>query len=131
MTRPTFASVPVRSPLHRIARALTVTLLAAVCARTASAQLISIRTVPISQSSQFDILPSQNAGLGGALIALQDTLLDPFRNPADGARLRASRIFSSPAVYSVSSDAGSGRVLPLGAYLRTGRWFGALAVALQ
>jgi hypothetical protein len=131
MTRPSFAPVSAGSRLLRITRALPLTLLALVVARTASAQLINIRTVPIAQADQFDILPSQNAGMGGALIALQDTLLDPFRNPAAGARLRASRIFSSPALYSVSSDAGSGRALPLGAYLRAGRWFGALAVALQ
>lgn len=69
--------------------------------------------------------------MGGVSIAMTDTLLDPFVNPAMGARLGAARFFSSPTVYSISSGAGGGRTLPFGAMMRSGRWYGGLALALQ
>src|SRR5437868_9922845 len=76
------------------------------------AQLISIKTVPIAQGDQFEIFPSQNLAMGGVSIAVPDTLLDPFRNPAKGARLAvAPRFFGSPTFYGVSSGAGGGRTL--------------------
>ena len=68
-------------PSVRIACLWTLLLTIAVCA---PAQLISIKTVPIAQGDQFDIFPSQNAGMGGVSIAVADTLLDPFANPAKG-----------------------------------------------
>ncbi len=100
-------------------------------AGVAPAQLISIRTVPISQGHQFDFLPSYTMGMGGVAIAVADSLLDPFTNPAKGARLGAARFFGSPSVYSVSRGAGGGRTLPLGALLKAGSWYGGVALALQ
>ena len=100
-------------------------------AAPASAQLISIKTVRLAQADQFDIFPSLNLAMGGVSIALADSLLDPLVNPAKGARIGASRLFGSPAIYSVTSDAGGGRTLPLGTLLRTGPWFGGVALALQ
>jgi hypothetical protein len=102
-----------------------------VCAAPLTAQLITIRTVPVSQADQFDLFPSHTRAMGGVSIALPDTLLDPFANPATGARLAASSLFGSPSVYRVTNDAGGGRTLPLGALLRSGSWFGAGALALQ
>ena len=132
MKRNPFAvSLPFRSSLRLASRAFLLTLLAHGLTRNAKAQLITIRTVPISQAEQFDLFPSRNLGMGGVMIALPDTLADPFRNPADAARLRSPRIFGSPALYSVSGNAGAGRALPLGAWIGSGRWFGGLAVALQ
>ncbi|HEX9892430.1 MAG TPA: hypothetical protein VGA78_00840 [Gemmatimonadales bacterium] len=107
------------------------TFLLATWATPAAAQLISIRTVPISQSHQFDLFPSLRGAMGGVSLAVDDSLHDPFGNPAKGARLGASRFFGSPGVYSVSSGAGAGRSLPLGAWVRSGRWFGGAAVAFQ
>jgi len=78
----------------------------------APAQLIPIKTIPIAQGDQFQIFPSNNMGMGGVSIALPDSLGDPFANPATTARLRASRFFSAPTVYSVSGKAGGGRSLP-------------------
>jgi hypothetical protein len=69
--------------------------------------------------------------MGGVSIALADSLLDPFTNPAKGARVGATRFFGSPAVYSVSSQAGAGRTLPLGALVRSGDWYGAFSLAAQ
>jgi hypothetical protein len=51
------------------------------------AQLITIRTVPVSQAHQFDIYPSRTLAMGGVSIAVDDPLLDPFANPATGARV--------------------------------------------
>ncbi|HLB82588.1 MAG TPA: hypothetical protein VJJ54_05815 [Gemmatimonadales bacterium] len=95
------------------------------------AQLISIKTVPVAQGDQFDIFPSQHQGMGGPSIALADTLLDPFRNPAKGARLAVPRFVSSPTFYGVSNRTGGGRTLPLAAFTQRGAWYGGLSLALQ
>lgn len=107
------------------------TFLLAILAGPVAAQLISIRTVPISQSHQFDLFPSLRKGMGGVSLAVDDSLHDGFGNPAKGVRLGASGFYGSPGVYSVSQGAGAGRSLPLGAWLRSGNWFGGAAVALQ
>ncbi|HEU5262796.1 MAG TPA: hypothetical protein VFU41_15360, partial [Gemmatimonadales bacterium] len=75
-------------------------------AAPASAQVISIKTVPIAQGDQFNIYPSQNLGMGGVSIAVADTLLDPFANPAKGSRLAGACFYGSPIFYSVSRGAG-------------------------
>src|SRR5881396_485330 len=96
------------------------------------AQLISIKTVPIAAGDQFEIYPSHNLAMGGVSIAVPDTLLDPFRNPAKGARLAAApRFFGSPTFYGVSNGAGGGRTLPVAAFTQAGRWYGGLSLALQ
>jgi hypothetical protein len=116
------------NPSVRVAGLCTVLLAIAV---SAPAQLISIKTVPIAQGDQFDIFPSQNAGMGGVSIAVADTLLDPFANPANGSRLIAGRIYGAPIFYNVSQGAGGGRTLPLAAFARSGAWFGGLSLAVQ
>jgi len=97
----------------------------------APAQLIPIKTIPIAQGDQFQIFPSNNLGLAGVSIALPDSLGDPFSNPATTARLRASRVFTSPTIYSVSSNAGGGRSLPFALLARRSNWYGGLALVLQ
>lgn len=97
----------------------------------ARAQLIPIKTIPIAQGSQFEIFPSSNLGMADASIALPDSIGDPYVNPATTARLRGSRLFIAPTVYSVSGDAGGGRSLPFALLARRGDWFGGLALALQ
>ncbi|HEX6135545.1 MAG TPA: hypothetical protein VFZ24_16355 [Longimicrobiales bacterium] len=114
-----------------IQRSLSLAALLLGCGTAASAQIISIRTVPVSQSHQFEIFPSSTMSMGGVSMALTDSLLDPFTNPAAGARLRATRFFGSPSVYSVSSDAGGGRTLPLGALTKADSWHGGVWVAVQ
>src|SRR5688572_16330310 len=100
-------------------------------AAPASTQIISIKTVPIAQGDQFNVHPSQNLGMGGVSIAVADTLLDPFANPAKGSRLAGARFYGSPLFYSVSRRAGGGRTLPLAAFARSGAWFGGLSLAVQ
>src|SRR5688572_11721727 len=48
----------------------------------AHGQLIAVKTAPIANGGQFAFLPSANLGLGGLSIALADSALDPFMNPA-------------------------------------------------
>ena len=100
-------------------------------ARGGSAQLIPIRTVPLPQGDQFLVYPSNNLGMGGVTIALADSLLDPFRNPAMGARLGQARLFGSPAIYSTSQQTGNGATLPLAAFGRVQGWFGGISLAVQ
>lgn len=97
----------------------------------ASAQLIPVKTVPIAAGDQFAIFPSRNQGMAGVSIALDDGLLDPFVNPAKGARVPETRIFAAPSLYDVSDDLGLGRSLPLGAQIRARDWFGGLMLSLQ
>ena len=102
------------------------------CAAPAAAQLISIRTVPISQEHQFEIYPSSTAPMGGMSIALADPLLDPFSNPATGARLTGGwRFFGAPQAYGVSSSAGGGRTLAIGGLSKSSAWYGGVWLALQ
>ncbi len=97
---------------------------------SASAQLVSLKTVPVAAGDQFLLFPSRNLGMGGVSIALDDSILDPFVNPAKGANVSESHAFVAPVYYSVSDQAGSAGALPLGA-LFGGRWFGGGMVALQ
>ena len=111
--------------------ALALSTLILMTARPLDAQLISIKTVPIAQGDQFDIFPSQHQGMGGVSIALADTLLDPFRNPARGARLAVPRLFASPTFYGVSKGTGGGRTLPFATFVQRGAWYGGLSLAVQ
>src|SRR5512144_248193 len=98
---------------------------------TAAAQIIPIRSVPLAQGDQFLIFPSTSLGMAGVSLALADSLLDPFRNPAMGARVAAGRLFAAPTVYGISRETGGGRTLPLGLLGRAGPWFGGLSGAIQ
>jgi hypothetical protein len=97
--------------------------------RVAEAQIIAVRTVPLAQGDQFAFLPSANLGMAGVSIALPDTMLDPFSNPARSALVRRTTFFGSPSVYTVT--AGGGRTFPVGSLFRSGAWHGALALAIQ
>jgi hypothetical protein len=98
---------------------------------SASAQLIPVKTMPLAEGDQFGFLPTANLGMGGVTLAIPDTLLDPFSNPAKGARVRHGYFFMSPSFYAFSQKAGSGRTLPIGALLRSGSTFGSLSIAVQ
>ena len=95
------------------------------------AQLISLKTVPVAAGDQFLIFPSQRLAMGGASIALDDKLLDPFSNPAMGAYAGEPQVYSSPTFYSVSNRAGSARTLPVGSTFNSGGWFGNVFAAFQ
>jgi hypothetical protein len=114
--------------IHLLGRAA---LLLALLAAPATAQLISVKTVPIAQGDQFDFFPSRNQGMASVSIAVADTLLDPFSNPAKASRLQGSYFFGSPAFFSVSSKAGGGRTLPVTALGRSHSFFGGAGLAFQ
>jgi hypothetical protein len=95
----------------------------------ADAQVIRVKTIPVAESEQFSFLPS--AGMAGVSIALADTLLDPFVNPAKGGRLAATQYFGAPSFFSVSSNSGAGSTFPLGALWKKGASFAGLGAAFQ
>ena len=95
------------------------------------AQLIQVKTLPLAQGNQFQIFPSANLGMASVSIALADSALDPFVNPATGSRIQASRFFGLPTVYTLSKGTGGGRSLPLALFVRHAEWYGALSLAVQ
>jgi len=94
-------------------------------------QVITVKTAPIADGGQFAFLPSANLGIGGLSIALADSSLDPFVNPAKGARLSGARVFGAPTFFSVTRRAGGGLTLPLGASVSSGPWFSQFMLAMQ
>src|SRR6478672_10663165 len=114
---------------YRLALALVATLPAALV--TARGQVIAVKTAPIADGGQFAFLPSANLGMGGLSIALPDSSLDPFSNPAKGAWLKGTRVFGAPTFFTVTRKAGGGLTLPLGASVSSGAWFTQFAVAMQ
>jgi hypothetical protein len=102
-----------------------------VCPGVVTGQLISLKTVPVAAGDQFLIFPSENLAMGGVSIALDDRLLDPYLNPARGAHVRESQVFSTPTFYSVSNSAGSAWTLPVGTAFQSRGWFGGIFAALQ
>ena len=96
-----------------------------------NAQLISIKTVPVATGDQFLTFPSQNMGMGNVSIAMDDSLLDPFVNPAKGIRIQTSVLISAPVVYNISNENGSALTLPLSALFTSANWFGAFAGSIQ
>ncbi|MGH7677801.1 MAG: hypothetical protein ACRENU_04990 [Gemmatimonadaceae bacterium] len=95
----------------------------------AEGQVIRVKTLPVAESEQFSFLPS--AGMAGVSIALADTLLDPFLNPAKGSRLKSSQYFGAPSFFSVSANSGAGTTFPLGAMWKRGSSFASLSAAFQ
>lgn len=118
-----------KNPSQALRLAVLVALLAAPAA--AHAQLVTPKTVPVHQAAQFQIYPSARPGLGGASLAVDDTLADPFVNPAKGARVRESGVFVLPYAHAVSGGRGGGRTLPFGGYVVAGDWSVSGVAALQ
>jgi hypothetical protein len=119
-------------PLDRLRTSVAALALATIAPAALSAQLIQIKTLPIADGDQWRIFPSANAPMADLSIALRDSLLDPFVNPAKGARVADRGLFfGSPTFYNVSRNAGGGRTLPLGGVFRFGSIFGGFALALQ
>lgn len=106
------------------------TVLGMVCeARSAPAQLIAVKTIPVAESEQFAFFPS--AGRNTMSMVLVDSLLDPFGNPAKGTYLQRSQYFGAPSFFSVTGNAGGGATFPMGGFWKRGSSFAGLAIALQ
>ncbi len=110
---------------------LFLTILLSCAPSAATGQIIPIKTVPVATGDQFLIIPSRNLGMGGVSIALVDSLMEPFANPATGRLINRSRLFTGTTFYNVTGDDGSGRTVPIGLQFRSGSWFGGFAAALQ
>ena len=117
--------------MSRSPRAILVACAFLPLASGAPAQLIAIKTVPVAQADQFDLFPSRNLAMGGVSIAVQDPWLDPFINPAKGARLSGGLVAGAPGMFSISDNAGGGRTLPVSVMGSRGSWFGGLSLAIQ
>lgn len=97
----------------------------------AMAQLVTPKTVPVFQDEQFNIAPSSRLGLGSPFIALDDTLGDPFVNPAKLGRLRGASVAVTPYTHDISGRRGGGSTLPATLFLAGTEWAGAVLAAYQ
>lgn len=95
------------------------------------AQVVTPKTLPVHQADQFFIFPSSRAGMANVGIAVDDSLLDPFANPARATQVGNSLVFGAPFRHSISGSRGGGRTLPFGAIWSGGDWAGSGLVALQ
>ncbi len=116
---------------HNVKQTLWLLFCAITFLSIASAQLISLKTVPVATGDQFLIFPSQNLSMGNVSIALEDSLLDPFINPAKGIYINGSQMFSSPVFYSFSNNDGTARTLPIGVMQSSSKWFAGFILAIQ
>jgi hypothetical protein len=115
--------------LFRLALLLILALfLGAVSAR---AQLVTPRTVPVFQDEQFNVVPTSRPGLANSFIALEDTLADPFINPAKVTRLRGVSAAAAPYTHHVTGNRGGGQTFPVALYAAGSEWAGALLAAYQ
>jgi hypothetical protein len=112
-------------------QALLIVPLAMLLCNEAGAQLVTPKTLPVHQSAQFDIQPATHPGMGAVSIAVDDTLADPFVNPAKTARIVESAFFTLPSAHGVSGSRGGGRTLPFGGFATGGGWSVAGLAALQ
>jgi hypothetical protein len=95
------------------------------------AQIIPIRTVPVASGDQFLTLPSATLGMGGVSLAVDDSLADPWSNPAKGVFISEPALLSAPTFYGISDHRGAGRTFPVAGFFRGRGWFGGATLALQ
>jgi hypothetical protein len=99
--------------------------------RAASAQNITLKTVPIPTGEQFLLLPSGSLGMGGVSIALDDPIGMPFSNPARRLATGRGAVYATPTFYGESNGSVGGRSLPISVLFAGERLHGGFAVALQ
>ena len=97
----------------------------------ARGQVVTPRTIPVQQAGQFDIFPSKLSGMAGVSLTVDDTLLDPFVNPAKAIRVGTVIGFTGPAFHSISRGGGSGSTIPAGVLFSHREWAGGVLVAGQ
>lgn len=126
----TFAGPPAIL-LTTVALGLSIMLSAAWLATPAQGQTIPIRTVPVASGDQFRLLPSVTDGMGSVRFAVDDSLADPWSNPAKGSRNGSSLFMGSPTFYGFSDDGGGGRSFPVAGMIHGSSSFGGASLALQ
>lgn len=110
---------------------ITITLSGLFATHSASAQLINLKTAPVATGDQFLVQPPVNIGMGNLSIALDDTLADPFINPAKTGKISGMHIYMLPTFYRISDGNGGARTLSVGGLTTGKEWFGGLGVAIQ
>ena len=105
--------------------------LACLAPNASRGQVVNPRTIPVQQSGQFDIFPSKLAGMAGVSLALDDTLLDPFVNPAKAIRVGAVMGLSVPGFHHISQGGGGGNTIPAGVLFSRRGWAGGGLLASQ
>ena len=119
-------------PIHLTAiAALLLTALVPIPTALLSAQIVPIRTVPVASGDQFLVLPAANLGMAGVHFALNDSLADPWANPAKGVFIDESSFLGSPTFYGISNNGGSGKTFPVAGLFHGVDWFGGASLALQ
>ncbi len=111
--------------------ALLVPLLPALTATPAAPQVIQVKSVPVASGDQFLVVPSTTLGMGGVTLAVDDSLADPWSNPAQGVFVAEPALLGAPTLYAISDGGGGGRTLPVAGFFRGGRWFGGMGLAFQ
>ncbi len=110
---------------------LNLFLLAILAGTGLTAQLIPIRTVPVASGDQFLTVPSETLGMGGVMIALDDSLADGWVNPAKGVFIGESSFLGAPTFYGISDHGGGGKTFPMAGLFQGDAWFGGAALAIQ
>lgn len=95
------------------------------------AQLINLKTAPVATGDQFLVQPPVNAGMAGLSIALDDTLADPFVNPAKTGRIQGSHVYMVPTFYRINNGYGGASTMGVGGLAGGNDWFWGLGVAVQ
>lgn len=114
-----------------VRHALLPSLVTMAAAEALPAQIIPVRTVPVASGDQFLTLPSATLGMGGVTLAVDDSLADPWENPAKGVFITEPALLGAPTFYAISNDRGAGRTFPVAGFFRGRSWFGGAALALQ
>lgn len=111
--------------------AFTVAALIVAASSSGGAQLVTPKTVAVHRDDQFAIFPSAYAGMAGGSAALDDTLADPFSNPARAAAIRHGTMYFLPFAHGVSSGHGGGSTYPIGGAGSFSKWAGEAVFATQ
>jgi hypothetical protein len=69
--------------------------------------------------------------MGGVSLAVDDSLADPWSNPAKGIFISEPALLSAPTFYGISEQRGAGRTFPVAGFFRGEAWFAGAAIALQ
>jgi hypothetical protein len=129
------SSEPVHRPLSTFTLLFRLALLVVLAfflgAVSARAQLVTPKTVPVFQDEQFNVVPTSRPGLASSFITLEDTLGDPFVNPAKLTRLRGVSVAATPYTHHITGERGGGQTFPVALYAAGAEWAGAVLGAYQ
>lgn len=115
----------------RFVRTLTLCVLATLGPAGLAGQVIPVKTVPVAAGDQGLMLPSATLAMGAVTLAMDDSLADPWDNPAKGIFVSEPALLGAPTFYAISDGGGGGRTFPVAGVFRGSAWFGGVGLALQ